>query len=273
MRISQNMSSYKNIEETDFKKLCKYGYKKAQPKKNERIRLVKDNSVAILYNTGTMLLQGEKDSTERLIKFLGIVKETKLTGLAIGTDEALKGDTFGGIVVAGFIADDKIRQELKDIGVKDSKDLLKPECVRLAILLQKKYSKNYHVENILPREYNKLNLKLNVTEIMNLLHEKCYKKLSSKQKVLHIVDKYPGCSVGDIVKKNAESKYVEVAAASIIARFNAIKQIRELEAKAGFFIPMGSTHVESALLEIRKKSLRPENFVKLKFRNVKSFFG
>ena len=41
----------------------------------------------------------------------------------IGTDESLKGDSFGGIVVAGVKADDEVRKKLEDLGVRDSKKL------------------------------------------------------------------------------------------------------------------------------------------------------
>jgi len=120
------------------------------------------------------------------------------------------------------------------------------------------------------KRLKKLNVKMNVTQIMDLLHKKCYTKLA--RTAVHIVDKYPGCSVGNIMETKAESKYYEVAAASIIARYFGLMQIRTLEMKAGFFIPFGSSNVESALLEIRKKSLDPSKLVKMKFRNVIRFF-
>ena len=148
--------------------------------------------------------------------------------------------------------------------------MLNPDIVKLAKTLIEKYPKNYHVENLSPKDYNKLNVKMNVTQIMDLLHKKCYTKLA--RTAVHIVDKYPGCSVGNIMETKAESKYYEVAAASIIARYFGLMQIRTLEMKAGFFIPFGSSNVESALLEIRKKSLDPSKLVKMKFRNVIRFF-
>ncbi len=272
------MVSYENVNEKNLKKLTKHGYKFIKVKtKHENKRLSGPISI-VLYNTGKLLLQGKKDLVKdqaKLIEYLGIVEEKKaFSGIAIGTDETLKGDTFGGIVVCGFMADDKIREELKELGVRDSKELLKPDIVKLARELKEKYPKNYHIENIFPKEYNKLNLKMNVTEIMNKLHERCYKKLAGrKKKIVHVVDLYPGCNIGDIQKKKAESKYLEVAAASIIARCHGLMQIRELEQKAGFFIPLGSTHVGSALIELKKKSLNPENYVKMKFKNVEEFFS
>ena len=270
------MVSFDNINEKSLKKLKKYGFDFVKIKsKHENVRL-KGMSNLVLYKTGKLLVQGSKSNVEetvKLINFLGITKaKKKFSGIAIGSDETLKGDTFGGIVVAAFKANDKLREELKDLGVKDCKAMLKPDCVKMANKLIDKYPKNFHVENIYPKEYNNLNNKNNVTEILDMLHKKCYKKLARSKKIIHIIDLYPGCSIGNIKENRAESKYYEVVAASIIARYYALMQVRDLERKAGFFIPLGSTHVSSALLEIKKKSLNPKDYVKMKFKNVEEFF-
>lgn len=223
-----------------------------------------------------MLVQGKNEDVEeasKLIEFLGISEHKKgFSGKATGTDESLKGDTFGGIVVAGFLADDEIRCALKEMDVKDSKKLLNPDIARIAQEIMQTYPDNYHIESILPKEYNKINTRMSVTEILDMLHSRCHKKLAKNNEIIHIVDLYPNCAVGNVKETKAESKYLEVAAASIIARYGALMQIRELEQKAGFFIPLGSTHVESALLELKKKSLDPVDFVKMKFSNVVKFF-
>jgi len=273
--MKRRMISFDNIKEKDLKKLKKQGYKEIATKADfEKVRLKKD-SILTLYNSGKLVLQGkEKDikETTNLLKEMGITdKRKKIKGLAVGSDETLKGDTFGGIVVVGFKADDKIREDLVEMGVKDSKALDRPKIVKLAKEIIEKYPDNYHIENLFPEDYNELNKKNNVTSIMNKLHKKCFEELK-ENRTKHIVDLYPGCSVGRIRETEAESKYPEVAAASIIARYEALKQMKELEHRGGFFIPMGSTHVDSALLQISKKSLDPKDFVKLKFKNVKKFF-
>ena len=269
------MPSFDNVNKENLKRLKRFGYEEIKPKsKLEEVRM-KGNATIVLYKTGKLLVQGKKNDVEeaaKLLNFAYITEEKKgVTGFAVGSDESLKGDTFGGIVVAGFLADGDIRKDLKNMGVKDSKKLLNPDIVLIATQLIEKFPKNYHVENIFPEEYNKMNVRHSVTEILDLLHGKCFSKLS-RGKVIHIVDEYPGCSVGDIRETHAESKYLEVAAASVIARYFALKQIRDLEMKAGFFIPLGSSNVESALLELKKKSLDPCEYVKLKFRNVSELF-
>ena len=262
-------------KETSIKKLKRYGYEEIKVKSKLEAARYSGPATVVLFKTGKTLVQGKKDKveeTKKLLKYLGIEEEMKsVSGIAVGTDETLKGDTFGGIVVCGFKADDDTRTQLKALGVKDSKKLLKPEVVRLATQLIEMFPSNYHVESIYPKDYNKLNIAMDVTEILDKLHEKCFKKLSRTG--LHIVDQYPGCSVGSIRETGADSKYPEVAAASIIARYEGLKQIRELEQKAGFFIPLGSSNIESALLEIKKKSLDPSLYVKMKFKNVEKFFS
>ena len=268
------MTSIENVKSSDLKGIERYGYRKEPCKSQSEILRLKGDATLVLYKNQRLLIQGSKDNVEsaiRILNFLGIGKQ-KLKGVSVGSDECLKGDTFGGIIVAGVRADDNIREEFEKLNVRDSKKMLNPQVVSVAWQIIEKFPKNCHIEALTPKEFNKLKTKKNITEILDELHFKCYKKLGGAG-IPHIVDLYPGCNVGDIRVKQAESKYIEVAAASVIARYAGLKQIRELEQKAGFFIPLGSTNVEPALLEIKKKSLNPADYVKLSFKNVKEFFS
>jgi ribonuclease HIII len=69
------------------------------------------------------------------------------------------------------------------------------------------------------------------------------------------VDLYPGCTAGDIRVTDAESKYLAVAAASILARNAALDQFAQLEAMAGFPIPKGSSLVAPALNQLKASGL------------------
>jgi ribonuclease HIII len=184
------------------------------------------------------------------------------TGVIIGSDESLKGDTFGGVVVAAVKADDAIREKLTAMGVMDSKRLTDKKILGMAQEIKKVSS--FKVRSVFPEEYNQRK----ITEWLNKLHQECYDSLKPGK---HVVDKYPGCKVGEIVEEKAEDKYVEVAAASILAREAALKQLDSLSVKAGFRLPKGSTHVKLALVELKKRGLDFNKFVKLDFRNVKEF--
>lgn len=186
--------------------------------------------------------------------------------IVIGSDEVLKGDTFGGIVVAAVKANTEQRESLRNLGVRDSKTL----SDRQVQLIAPKIENNFAciVKNIYPEEYNEF--KGTITDILNKLHKECYNYLKPGT---HVVDKFPGCAVGDIAETNAESKYPEVAAASIIARAHALNQLYSLSKRAGFTIPKGSAHVKEALEELKRRKLPPIDFVKLNFSNVKKFFS
>jgi len=281
------MLVYPRVTKKELSVLVRNGYRKEEPKANESMRLRGDASI-ILYNSGKLVVNGSESAVmkvKRILSTAGVkapvgtkaVQEVKaqsrlpITVPAVGSDEVLKGDTFGGIVVCGFLADENIRQKLKELRVKDSKKLTNAEISRLGIQLEQMFPSNYHCESIFPKEYNQLNTKKNVTEILDMLHEKCYKKLS-RGKPIHIVDKYPGCKVGDRIEERAESRYLEVAAASVIAGYEGMKQIRQLEQMSGFFIPLGSTHVTDALMELKRKCLQPQNYVKMQFSNVRKMF-
>ncbi|MBT3304143.1 hypothetical protein HN592_04740 [Candidatus Woesearchaeota archaeon] len=188
--------------------------------------------------------------------------------LRIGSDESLKGDTFGGMVVAAVKADDATRALLEDMGVKDSKKLTDHRISLMADRI-KEVSQVFFV-NFFPEEFNKEVALYSLTGVLNKLHTKCTNTLKSASEEV-IVDQYPGCKVdGANCLTKAEDQFVEVAAASIVARAEALKQMQELSIRAGFKLPLGSTHVLDALVRLRDKKLDFTKFTKTSFRNVQA---
>ncbi|MBW3020894.1 hypothetical protein KY334_06365 [Candidatus Woesearchaeota archaeon] len=185
----------------------------------------------------------------------------------IGSDESLKGDSFGGITVAAVRADPEISKVLESMGVKDSKKLTDHKIMILAQKI-KEVAKVYFI-NLYPEQYNRRVLAVGLTNLLNDLHTECINALRSGfDKV--IVDEYPGCKIKNATPvQKAEDQYVEVAAASIIARYEAIKQIKELSILAGFPLPKGSTHVTEALIKLRNLKKPFDKFTKISFKNVK----
>ena len=168
----------------------------------------------------------------------------------IGSDECLKGDTFGGIVVCAVWADESVRMQLAALGVKDSKLMSDTKIKAMAEKIRQ--LTKVSVVNMYPKEYNTEVLKYGIVEVMNKLHAKCINSLKGGIEMA-VVDQYPGCRVdGAECYTHAESKYVEVAAASVVARAEGLKQMRELSVWAGFKLPLGSTHVLDALIKIRE---------------------
>ncbi len=245
----------------------------------EEMRLKSDDTLIICYRSGKTVIQAKKDYTQFMAEFLGGKikknntagkKETK--GTIIGSDESLKGDTFGGIIVASVKADDKKREELKEIDVRDSKEITDTVIIKLAAKIKNILGKDsYYIYEKMPESYNQYTE--NTTSLLNSMHTRAIKELGDAN--LIIIDQYPGARINIKNAKTetkAESRYTEVAAASILARERSLDQLERLSEKAGFKLPKGSTHVKDALKKIKEKGLDPEKYAKLHFRNVKRYF-
>lgn len=252
------------------------GFEFVETKSPYEVARMKGPGTVILYNTGKLNIQGKSHIVEEVRKILGVSAPKKKTPsqgsllkttaeIIIGSDETLKGDTFGGLVVVAFRANKLEREKLQKLGVGDSKTFEDGKILEKAKKLREEFPDNFIVEEIEPLEYNSLIKSQNSTSILNKMHRDAAKKLRVPGSI-HVVDLYPGCTVGDIMETKAESNYLEVAAASIIAREVGLKQFWRLSEKVGINLPLGSTHVESALKQLKGRNLR--EYAKTNFRNV-----
>jgi ribonuclease HIII len=265
------MVTFKNVSKKELDVLLAYGFSYTGTKTEYEAARLQGPCTLILYKSGKLLLQGTENEVKRVKNVLvkmrvgeeilsGEFKEE--SGIVIGSDESLKGDTFGGLVVAAVKADDKIREKLWKLGVEESKQLTDKQVAKLAARI--KDTAPYSVRNLYPEEYNSYEL----TPLLNRLHREVKEELGFGT---HIVDKYPGCMVGDVAVEKADSSYIEVAAASVIARDEALKQLKHLSEKAGFELPKGSSNVAHALEELKKRGLQFSKFVKTNFSNVRPY--
>ncbi|HLC82001.1 MAG TPA: hypothetical protein VJH68_05075, partial [Candidatus Nanoarchaeia archaeon] len=192
------MTVFINITAEQAEKLLQAGFVKEEPKTVfEVLRLKKEQTTAILYYSGKLLLQGKNvDKIAVQLRKLKIGAEQvpepfqQETGWVIGSDESLKGDTFGGIVVAAVKANSISRKTLSELGVADSKVLSDKEVLQMSGQIKKIVS--CEIKSLLPEEYNQRDS--NVTELLNKLHRQAANDLQPGK---HIVDKYPGCTIGD----------------------------------------------------------------------------
>ncbi|HIJ10460.1 TPA: hypothetical protein HA278_00255 [Candidatus Woesearchaeota archaeon] len=267
------MTVFTNVNKNDLDTLRELGFHDEDPKTiYEVARLRKNNISVVYYESRKLLIQGKEDAIKKFstkLRSLGIGKEMKKEvfrkeeGWVIGSDETLKGDTFGGLVVASVKADGKLRIELMALGVADSKRLKDEEIMEMAYKIKRLVP--CEIRSVLPEEYNKYD---GVTPLLNRLHKECGDYLKPGT---HVVDKYPGCKVGDVQETKAESKYLEVAAASVLARAAGLAQMRFLSKEAGFDLPLGSTHVSDALERLKESGKDFRKFTKMHFRNVRAF--
>ncbi|TLS39170.1 ribonuclease HIII [Pseudalkalibacillus caeni] len=258
------------------------------------------------YNSGKVLFQGKsaeeesgkwgKSSVSSKPKAKPSIKEpTKYSPPAdigklsiVGSDEVGTGDYFGPItVVAAFVAKEQIPL-LKELGVRDSKNLKDPQIIAIARDLVKTVP--YSLLTLPNEKYNQLQRKgYSQGKMKALLHNKAIQHVMQKvdgQEVDGIlIDQFakPDVYFGylsrekSVVRENvffetkAEGIHLAVAAASIIARYAFVQHMDNLSEAAGFPIPKGAgKQVDIAAAQIiNSKGLQAlEKFAKVHFANT-----
>lgn len=206
----------------------------------------------------------------------------------IGTDEAGKGDLFGPLVAAGFIADKEIAHELAKMGVKDSKEL-KPQMIkRLGAEIRRLWPDRFAVVEISPKKYNEMygdfERRGGINGILGWAHAKVISELaasplkpeaavvdrfSSQDRVKRLLDADAGFRV--IERPGGESN-LAVAAAAILARSRFDHSLEKMGTLLGHPVHPGSGSPAVDDLERVMREHRPEitNFVKAHFAPVRS---
>lgn len=232
-----------------------------------------------LFSSGKLVIQGKDDAVahaERIIFGTEGANDNKRfddsDAVRIGGDECIKGDTFGGLVVCCVKADKTLRRQLFSVGAADSKKIADTKIRKIAPdILRVLGNENVCVIELHPTEYNRLYSQTgSVTRMLNMIYAKAASNLGEPDEC--VIDQYPGCSVkGCKSVEKGESKYIEIAAASVVARYRGLLQMEELSRKAGFEVPLGSTHVAWALKRLKKEDKDFSSLVKMHFRNVAEF--
>lgn len=263
----------------------------------------KFNSCTItIYKTNTLLIQGkeEKDLYITLCEELNIIPKVKENNQEflinnytvqslIGTDEVGTGDFFGGIIVAGAFVSKQMISNVKKIGVKDSKDLSDYKINQIAPLLMNMIPYVVYKLDCLKFNFLSDQKKLNMNQLKALLHNTVINAMKQK------VDDYDGIIIDafttptnyfnylkneknvsrDVVlEEKAENKYLSVACASIIARYEFLKMINDLSTLVGFDLPKGAgKQVDSAIKKIYMENGLNifKKISKLKFKNFDSY--
>jgi len=172
--------------------------------------------------------------------------------LICGIDEAGRGPLISSLVVCGVIIEEEDRKNLQKIGVKDSKLIAPLKRERIEVEL-KKIVKAYHVIEVEPLEIDKA---LNSTDLnLNWLEAIKAAEIIKKLKPDKVILDCPSTNIPafteyvkntlknmgyskktEIISEHkADEKYVEVGAASIIAKVRRENIIKELKKKYGDF--------------------------------------
>ncbi|WP_010651096.1 ribonuclease HIII [Oceanobacillus massiliensis] len=242
-------------------------------------------AVITAYKSGKVLFQGSSPEAESgkwssipaqpgqkktIKKTASYAPEQSLfTSSHIGSDEAGTGDYFGPITVAAVYLDKSQIPLLKELGVKDSKNLTDPvisklakEIVRLQIpysllvlhnekynLLQKKgWSQGKMKAMLHHHAIRKLQKKIGNAELEGILIDQfCEPTIYSR----HIGSEKQTLPDKTFFITKAESHSIAVAAASIIARSRFVKEMDKLSGIIGQELPKGaSSKVDQAIAGI-----------------------
>ena len=154
----------------------------------------------------------------------------------LGIDEAGRGSVLGPMVIAGVIVPEKMEKVLERMGVKDSKRLTPNRRTILSRKLKKMF--DYEIVVISAREIDEMRADgINLNEIEKNAMESILLKLKPEKAIVDAVDvkaerfqenlcKDTGLNV--IAEHKADDKYIEVSAASIIAKAERDDQIKEI---------------------------------------------
>jgi len=247
------------------------------------------NASITAYKSGKVLFQG-KNPNEEALKWEGnllvhknttkivekknnyIPSESLFISNHIGSDEAGTGDYFGPITVACDYVESSQIHELKQMGVKDSKNLSDKTIIQLANAIVT-MDIPYTLLILHNKKYNKLQKQgWSQGKMKTMLHHHAIKNLLNKignaplKGIL--IDQF--CSP-DVYKRHlnsenqrihentyfmtkAESASIAVATGSIIARASFVKEMNNLSDKMGFTLPKGaSKHVDKTIAGVIKE--------------------
>jgi ribonuclease HIII len=184
----------------------------------------------------------------------------------IGTDESGKGDYFGPLVIAGFFLGDDQHEVLRELGVRDSKNLSDNRCREIAELLKAGYP--HSIVAIGPEKYNELYEKLrNLNRLLAWGHARAIENiLAQVPSTQAVTDQFgdqayvlnalmkKGKSLELIQRPKAEED-LAVAAASVLARAEFLKRLYFLSKDWGLDLPKGASPLveEAAVRLVRER--------------------
>ncbi|WP_296788926.1 ribonuclease HII [uncultured Methanobrevibacter sp.] len=154
----------------------------------------------------------------------------------LGMDEAGRGSVLGPMVIAGVIVPEKMEKVLERMGVKDSKKLAPHRRTILSRKLKKMF--DYEVVVITARQIDEMRAEgINLNEIEKNAMESILLKMKPEKAIVDAVDvkaerfQQNLCNdtgVNVIAEHKADDKYIEVSAASIIAKAERDDQIAKI---------------------------------------------
>jgi ribonuclease HIII len=176
----------------------------------------------------------------------------------IGVDESGKGDFFGPLVVAALLAPDSDSDKLRSLGARDSKLVTDGKALESDEALRREYP--HAVIVIMPAEYNQRYAQIkNLNKLLAAGHAQAISTvLQSHAADLAISDKFGKTELieGELRRLDQNIKLrqftsgeaiPQVAAASILARAEFLRQMEQLSRTFQIPLPKGAAaHVDAA---------------------------
>lgn len=279
------------VTKAQFKKIdnAYKAFKQSNLKNENLLAFYKTKDLAIsVFKNGTLLLQGEDSAILNFGKAATASKKVKLASIdgMIGMDEVGTGDYFGPVVTCACYLPNVCIEKVKALRINDSKKMEDSYIKKVAKSLKKLV--NAEVCVCQPLVYNKIINQFDNSNIVKAIcHNDSLTKLTRKLKTRNykvVLDQFVSrnnyfkylqeskvkATNIDIIEMKAESKYLSVACASVIARDAFLTCMDKLSAKAGVKLPRGSVEkskIISAGKQIIKKAKLAE-FAKLHFDSI-----
>lgn len=208
----------------------------------------------------------------------------------IGSDESGKGDSFGPIFIVVALIEEKDTNYLINLGIKDSKKISNKKILEMGKKLLNDNIVKLRYMKISPSEYNKAQENnINVVEMLTKCHLTLLKNIKERnniKKCLFIIDKfttensfygYSDIRLDNLIfVEKAESKYLSVATASVVARYLFLLEMKKYKKELKITIPLGSSS-EMVKITARKvienKNINYENYLKVSFKNIKEIIN
>lgn len=203
----------------------------------------------------------------------------------IGSDEVGNGSYFGGIVTASVLVRDQADVDfLLKLGVRDSKKISDKKIRAMAPQIKDRLE--YAVSEAIPAQYNQaIASGLHIKEIMAILHNDAIGKVSATNPDFVLIDEFAsGSKYSDYLKasnkkvaysdrlrfeKKAESKYLAVAAASILARDAFLTQIDTMSDFLHMPIKQGVTaKVKEQIAQLMRMEIDLTQYAKVDFKTT-----
>lgn len=244
-----------------------------------------DNAVITAYKSGKVLFQGGNPSAEFSKWTDNVVEDIKekkkasssnflppqslFTSTHIGSDESGTGDYFGPVTTCAAYVTEKQINELKMMGIQDSKAITDDNVKRLSKELVK-LNIPYSLLVLHNEKYNSLQKQgWSQGKMKAMLHHHAIKKVVDKVGnhpnngilvdqfcnpdiyIKHISSENETLEENTFFMTKAESYSIAVAAASVIARASFLKEMEKLSKKIGYTLLKGaSQRVDNLIAQI-----------------------